>query len=307
MRHASRLTRSRRRSLQFGGVLVASSLIGATGLTLAGASAQGVGAQARLDAPQILKACNNGVGEPRVPAAEDCRLGPVDGKIKVALIGDSHSQHWQPALKKLAQEQGWTVYVYMKNSCTVSDVPIYLKQNKGEYKTCEQWRTQMLDKVSAIDGLDAVLIGRWMDYRSLALRPDGSRTTPATVGPLWKAGSARSFAELKKATPRILIIRDVPRPNGDVPACLSENPGHEDKCNFQRAGHTYLDDPLVKAEKAAAPDAVRFVDMTDRLCPDAICPVMENGSVIYRDSHHLTMGYAATLAEPLGKAIEAAL
>ena len=307
MRHASRLRASRRRSLHFGGVLVASSLIGAAGLSIAGASPQSPGEQARQDAPQILKACNNGVGEPRVPAAEECRLGPANGTRTVALIGDSHSQHWQPALKRLAQQQGWTVYVYMKSSCTVSDVPIWLKQNKGEYTTCAQWRTQVLQRVSAIQGLDAVLIGRWMDYRSLALLPDGTRTTAKTVGPLWKEGSARSFATLQKATPRILIIRDVPRPDGDVPSCLSENEGDETKCTFKRAGHTYLDATLAQAEKAAAPKAVRFIDMTDRLCPGDVCPVMEDGSVIYRDGHHLTMGYSATLAEPLRKAIEAAL
>lgn len=307
MRHAGRLTASRPRSMQFGGVLVASSLIGAGSLTIAGASAQGVGEQARHDVPQILKACNNGVGQPNVPPPESCRLGPANGKRKIALIGDSHSQHWQPALKRLAQERGWTVYVYMKSSCTVSDVPIWVKQNKGEYTTCAQWRTQVLERVSGIDGLDAVLIGRWMDYRSLALLPDGTRTTAKTVGPVWQDGSARSFAKLQTAAPRILIIRDVPRPDGDVPACLSKNVDDENKCEFKRAGHTYLDEPLAQAEKAAAPNAVRFIDLTDRLCPGDTCPVMENGNVIYRDGHHLTMGYSATLAEPLREAIEAAL
>ena len=38
-----------------------------------------------------------------------------------------------------------------------------------------------------------MVIGRWMDYRSLALNPDGSRTTPETVGELWREGSARTF------------------------------------------------------------------------------------------------------------------
>ena len=74
----------------------------------------------------------------------------------------------------------------MKNSCTVSDVPIYLKQNNAEYTGCAEWRQAMVKRVSGIEGLDAVVIGRWMDYRSLALNPDGSRTTPETVGELWR-------------------------------------------------------------------------------------------------------------------------
>ena len=106
----------------------------------------------------------------------------MKGKRTIALIGDSHSQHWQPAMQRLAEERGWTVYIFMKNSCTVSDVPIYLKQNNAEYTGCAEWRQAMVKRVSAIEGLDAVVIGRWMDYRSLALNPDGSRTTPETVG-----------------------------------------------------------------------------------------------------------------------------
>ena len=306
MRQASSLKASRSRSMQFGGALVAASLIGAGGLTAAGA-AGGAGEQARQDAPQILQECNNGVQTVKVPSAEDCRLGPVNGKRKVALIGDSHSQHWQPALKRLAEERGWTVYVFMKNSCTVSDVPIWIKQNNAEYTACAEWRPQMLNRLNSIEDLDAVVVGRWMDYRSLALNSDGTRTTPETVGPVWKEGSARSFARLESAAPRILVIRDVPRPDVDVPACLSKNGNDASKCEFSRAGHTYLDEPLAKAEKAAAPKAVRFVDLTDRLCPDDTCPVMEDGKVIYRDNHHLTMSFSETLAEPLRKAIEAAL
>ena len=78
------------------------------------------------------------------PPAEECRLGPAKGKRTIALIGDSHSQHWQPAMQRLAEERGWTVYIFMKNSCTVSDVPIYLKQNNAEYTGCAEWRQAMV-------------------------------------------------------------------------------------------------------------------------------------------------------------------
>jgi len=307
MRQASSLRASRRRSMQFGGALVAASLIGAGGLSVAGAAGPDAGAQARQDTPQILEKCNNNPQTVSAPPAEECRLGPAKGKRTIALIGDSHSQHWQPAMQRLAEERGWTVYIFMKNSCTVSDVPIYLKQNNAEYTGCAEWRQAMLKRVGAIEGLDAVVIGRWMDYRSLALNPDGSRTTPETVGELWREGSARTFSQLAKAAPRILVIRDVPRPEVDVPECLSRHENDASQCSFPKAGHTYLDEPLAKAEKAAAPEAVRFVDLTRRLCPGAVCQVVEGDTVMYRDNHHLTTSYSKSLAEPLGDAVEAAI
>jgi hypothetical protein len=197
--------------------------------------------------------------------------------------------------------------MYMKNSCSVVDVPVWIRQKRGEYTSCQQWRNAVLDRVASIKGLDAVLVGRWKDYQTLAMEPDGSRTTSSTVGPLWQEGAERSFERLSDATKRILVIRDVPRPNGDVPACLSEHEGDAAACDFPRKGHTYLDDALVRAEKAAAPDTVRVLDLTDTFCPGNTCPVTDDGTVIYRDSHHLTSAYSRVLAEPLRRAIEAAL
>jgi hypothetical protein len=312
-RRAAWFQGSRPRSLQLGGGLVSISLVsaallvGSTSLASNEAGASSLAA-ARADTP-TSSACHAGFNGSEVPPAGECRVGSGHGTLTIAVIGDSHMQEWRPALDRAVKERGWTYYYFGKSSCDVSDVPVWVAQQKSRYRTCDEWRHKMLDRVASIKGLDAIVIGRWMDYRSLALKPDGSRVDGASIGDVWTAGSARSFARLRKAAPRIVVLRDTPRPMSDVPTCLSRHGGDAaDACTFDRRTRTHLDAPLVAAEKAAAPDAVRFADMTSVLCPTAQCPVTTpQNVVIYRDTHHITARYSALVWREFANAVEQAI
>ena len=60
------------------------------------------------------------------------------------------------------------------------------------------------------------------------------------------------------------------------------------------------------AEKAAAPRLVRTLAMTDVICPRSTCHVVSpTGQIKYRDEHHLTAGYSATLWPQLSERLEA--
>jgi hypothetical protein len=49
-----------------------------------------------------------------------------------------------------------------------------------------------------------------------------------------------------------------------------------------------LDPAIYAAENAAANRAnVKFIDLTDQLCPEGVCRTTLNGLVMYRDTHHL--------------------
>ena len=48
----------------------------------------------------------------------------------------------------------------------------------------------------------------------------------------------------------------------------------------------------------ASPGA-SFIDMTDALCGDELCPAVRDGLIVYRDDNHLTGRYAAKMASIL--------
>lgn len=338
LRTWSFLSRSKVRSMRFGVGLVGTSLLAASALLVASfvnarlderrlevradAVSQPAGPtssaptipvvtmtpeQARKDTPGGPDGCYVTYASTTVPPADHCRLGPAKGTKVIALVGDSHADQYEPAMEQLARRRGWTVYVFAKAACTVTDTPIWAGVLKGPYPQCATWRDAVLDRLASVGHLDAVVVGQWHDYRDLAMTGDGKRIARADVAGPWREGARRSFARLDRLTNRIVVLRDSPRPPEDVPTCLSREQDAA-ACSFPKEGSTGLDQVIATAEKAAAPATVRFADLTDQLCPETRCPVVApTGQVIYRDRHHLAAHYSATLAEPLGDALEAAI
>ena len=348
LRQARFLRLSRRRSLVAGGVLVAMSLVASAGLVLSTTVSGDEGTvaappsgtvppvrqadaatsrdsatpeidpatlrepntpeEARDDQPDVAP-CYVGYEPTAVPAAEDCRVGPAQGAERtIALIGDSHATAWYPAFRRAAEERGWTLYFFGKSACPVVDVEVRRAGTAARYDACSQWRDNVLDRLEGIEGLDAVVIGRWMAYKTSTLQTDGSASSSSTVGSVWAAGAERTFDRLRRATDRVIVMEDVPWPAADVPSCLSEHRRDVEACAFSRSDRSGLDSALVAAEKSAAPDAVRFVGMTDVICPKATCHVVSpTGQIMYRDEHHLTAGYSATLWPELSDRLEAAI
>jgi hypothetical protein len=46
---------------------------------------------------------------------------------------------------------------------------------------------------------------------------------------------------------------------------------------------------------------VTFIDLTDRFCDKELCLPVGGNVLVYRDTHHITIEYARTLAAPLGE------
>jgi hypothetical protein len=334
VRSAKVLAASRGFSLATGGALVVAALVAAGGLGFVGG---GEGEREVVAAPDSAAAPARGGASaeslvdprPLTPAAarkdrpdndvcfapvasstvEQCRFGPASGGTRtIALIGDSHAAHWRPAFEKVARERGWTVHVMTKAGCSVSDIDVWLSATKTVDRACATWREQVLERVENLPGLDAVVVGRFKSYVDRVVAPDGKVADGAEMEQLWEAGSKRTFDRLRKAAPRVVVLRDVPWPKGDVPACLSQHPDDTEACGNSRAESVGLDEPLVRAERRAAPGLVRFVDLNDVMCPGDPCQVVSPaGRIMFRDSHHVTMGYSESLWQVVAHRVEKAI
>ena len=155
--------------------------------------------EAREDQPQVAP-CYVGYEPTTVPAAEECRVGPARGAERtIALIGDSHATAWYPAFRRAAEQRGWTLYFFGKSACPVVDVEVRRAGTTARYDACSRWRENVLDRLDGIEGLDAVVIGRWMAYKNSTLQPDGSASSSSTVG----VGLGRGCgAHVRPAAPR---------------------------------------------------------------------------------------------------------
>ncbi|HYY12620.1 MAG TPA: SGNH hydrolase domain-containing protein, partial [Kineosporiaceae bacterium] len=253
---------------------------------------------AARDDQAATRDCFAGFGPAAAPAG--CRFGDPAGTEVVVLLGDSHAAHWFPALDAAARRQHWQLWFWAKSGCGYADAPEQLAAYRREYTECAAWRTSALDRVTALPRVDLVVVGRGISYLGQLLGDDGRVLDRTAAAPVWGAGAERTFRRLTAGGRRVLLLRDVPRPGFDVPACLSsKDPA---ACSFARSGHVHPDDQLWAAEQPVVTRLdVPVADLTDVVCPGDPCSVVSpGGAILYRDEHHLT----ATFAREASAAVE---
>ena len=258
--------------------------------------------QARADqAP--TRDCFAGFG-PRAAAA-DCRFGDPGGTRVVVLFGDSHAAAWFPALDLAARRGHWQLWFWAKSGCGYADAHEFLAAFHREYSECGDWRQSALTRIAALPRVDLVVLGRSISYLGELLAADGTQLDRQAAAPVWSAGVDATLSSLTARAERVALLRDVPRPGFDVPACLSQHGDRSVACTFPQARHIHPDAQLWAAEAAPVKaHAASVVDLTPAVCPADPCQaVSPRGAIIYRDEHHLTATFAREAAGAVQKAL----
>ena len=218
-----------------------------------------------------------------------CTLGTAEGAITVALVGDSHAAQWFPALDVIAQQRGWKILPFTKDSCIFLDMRIVSLHLEREYNECTRWRDQVVTALQrAQPDLVVVASSRWVHP-----------VDPADADPQRQSDA---MVRLLRALPgRVAIIADTPLSAVDVPACLSRTDRTAADCATAR-GYA-LTAHLARDGRAAAALGATLIDPTQWLCGPDICPAVIDWTIVYRDDHHLT----ATMARRLAPLLESGL
>ncbi len=258
-------------------------------------------AQARADAWPVT-ACFAGFVQDFAPAA--CRFGAPNGRTVVVLVGDSHAAQWLPAMDQLAKQRGWQLWFWAKSACPMTDVNLWLASYRARYRACSTWRAAVMRRLSALPRIDLVVVARSKSYQQdEVLDGSGNIASSAAVSSLWTTGTRRSVTGMLSLAKRIVLLRDTPWPGRDVPDCLSAHLDDPQACSFSTGRQAHGDQQLTEAELAATANlpAVRIVDPTGLICPREICPVVTSTGVItYRDDTHLTRTFSAGLWRAFG-------
>jgi hypothetical protein len=72
-----------------------------------------------------------------------CEYGVRDAATTVVLAGDSHAGHWLPALEAIADQKGWRLVVYLRNSCPFLDVEVALPHSNQPCTDCTEWNREL--------------------------------------------------------------------------------------------------------------------------------------------------------------------
>lgn len=237
----------------------------------------------------VVDGCGLSLAGSRPPR---CEYGDPKGAVTVALVGDSHANNWFPALEVLARQYGWRLVPFTKHSCVFVDLPIWSPHLKREYTECEQWRENVVARVAEIQpDLVVIASNRWLPVL------DDRDNEPERQG--------RAMARLIERLPgTVAIMVDTPRSDVDVPACLAKYRDAIERCTTSRTA-AFGWRHLRRETEAARRSGATLVDLSDSICPTDPCPPIIGTNLVYRDHHHLTATFAASLADVLGAALPA--
>ncbi|WP_062293223.1 acyltransferase family protein [Demequina phytophila] len=219
-----------------------------------------------------------------------CRFGDPAGAVKAVLVGDSHSASWFPAVKLVAENQGWDLTVYFKAGCALN-VASQAWTETEQRTTCAAWNEAVLDQLVA-DPPRLVITSALYD----------NQWGPGTAGEQTAIdGFATAWQRLADAGVTVIPIADTPQTSAEAQECLLASPTDPYGCGTPRAAA--LDGPDIMSLAAARVPGVEAIDLNDYFCTADFCPSAIGSVSVYRDRGHLTQTYATTLAPYLDQRI----
>jgi peptidoglycan/LPS O-acetylase OafA/YrhL len=225
-----------------------------------------------------------------------CTYGDAASATVIALVGDSHANQWQSALRQLADEHGWRLETYTKSGCFFGDGPVRLVGVDGPQETCRAWSSAVSDLLIERKP-DIVLISTAGAYSYVGT--DGRDILRPAADTFLAQVLADSWQDLRDADIPVAAIMDVPLQGVVVPECVAQNPADLTRCGTNRdEAVSQSAQPIQRAALRLAVPSVSVIDMTPWICPppsEECVPVIGN-VLVWRDSNHLSDTYVRTLA-----------
>lgn len=232
----------------------------------------------RHDLPDVYgEGCHGPQGDSRV---RSCAFGLETSDMTLALVGSSHSAHWQPALRRIAERRGWRLKTYTKSGCRFA-VSSFLSDGRAA-PDCGIWNTKV--------------VARLIDEKPDLVITLGTFGNPETV----PAGSVLQWQRLNDAGIGVLALRDTPWFPFDVPTCIARHGNGSRQCTISRPAE-------FEPDQREWPANTSYADTRDWFCTPAACPPVIGNILAYSDTDHITATFSRTLDGKLEPIIDEAL
>jgi hypothetical protein len=228
-----------------------------------------------------------------------CTRGVAAGRIRVALIGNSHAGHWLPALESIARIYGWRITTYLASQCASSDIKQGLSTSAA-IAGCSRWVESTTRAVVAAK-YNLVVMSNRVSVGALGHDLAGSWS-------VYTQGYVKVLTAFHRAHLRVVALRDMPAPGAEkVPACIAAHLHDYAVCNGTRATWLPKQEPVAGAVAALHDVHIGYVDLTGRICLPTVCPAVIGGIIAYVDGSHMTATYNRTIAPFLAPHLRYAL
>lgn len=217
-----------------------------------------------------------------------CAIGTRGADKLAVLVGDSIGAQWSTLVSAIWESPDWQILVLTKSACAIVDESYHYAKIGGPYQVCTEWRNAVLDYIESIEP-DVILIGSSADY--------------AFSDQQWLRGSSRVLSRVSEAARQVVVIQPNPGLSFDGPSCLEEpyrfsirledsNRECEEALSSTKTAHV----GRLMDQAATSFDNVHTLDLGDLVCPGERCAAeAADGTIVYRDSKHLTMSFVNSL------------
>jgi peptidoglycan/LPS O-acetylase OafA/YrhL len=227
----------------------------------------------------------------------ECAYADTQSPTTIVLFGDSHATQYFPAFDFIAQVRHWRLVVLSKATCPPFELTLFSPVLGRTFSECDQWREQAFARI-AQEHPALVVLG--------AARHYDSSYHFSVYGPQWIDGIRLTVERLHRLAVPVIVLGPTPKPPFDVPSCVS---GHLDDVQVCATPLTQaVNMEGREAERAAARGAgARYVDVSEWMCAEHMCPPIVGNLLVYRDDNHLTTVYAAWLTPVIDAEIKLAM
>ncbi|WP_444962418.1 acyltransferase family protein [Nocardiopsis sp. M1B1] len=237
-------------------------------------------ADARALSLQRIYECHAGIQETETVS---CDFGPEDAERTIALVGSSHAIHWMEGLREVTEARGWRLVTLTKDVCQFSAA---VEMREGAvYSECEEWKVDQMERLR--------------ELRPDAVFTTSTRSQAAPDEEYVPDGYLERWQEMDELGIDVIAVRDTPRLDFIAPDCVSE---HEDQGCTTDVGYGLAEESPVDGLDGV-PDNVRFVDLTEQLCPQGTCAAVIGNQLAYYDNSHFTYSFSESLSWLLEPAI----
>lgn len=219
-----------------------------------------------------------------------CSYGPADATRVIAIVGDSNSAQYLPALLRLADAHQWRLVLLTRSECPFTPDLVPSSANNS---ACPEQNKLLLDYLTNDLRPDAVFTAASSSY-----------TFRDTDGqPAGAAGFADYWNRLLGAGIKVVAVRPIPRPVADPVECVVK----------------HLEDPLQCAEpreQDLSPNVATLydhafelspgtvnLDLGSKVCSPGRCYQVLGNTLVYRDRAHLSVEFVETLTDTLDAAL----
>ena len=219
------------------------------------------------------------------PVLLPCYFGVAVNRARerVALLGDSHAEHWRAALDVVAQAKRWRAVSLTRSGCPLDTAEAQLAP-ASRTDDCRQWNREVVAWLERHPEIHTVFV---------------SAHAAAQFARDPVAGYRAAWQSLPASVRRIYVLRETPqRVHVETVSCVEQlRRAHEPigtRCAEPRA-LALPPDPEAEAAQDPGDDRVRLLDLTDFMCTPSLCPPVIGGALVLKDGDHLTRSFSATL------------